>query len=328
MSNSPKEDIPPARRQSTEISLAEIESIGLHTQPKRSSAGRLLSLLFLVGIAGIGVWQWKNLSPYVMPPVNGAANSAKTAATKGKDAVANAVTSFQPSRAETGLSSTGLPSDTETTAGQSSGDPGPGPSVLTITEAGSESANDKGNNRADNTSANPVASADGKPEELLNHRRYEEAPQESLVYLNDKSNLRLKPDAQTEVTAMIAKAKSEGIKLGIVSGFRTIEDQDYLYFDVKAERGESAKTRAEVSAPPGYSEHHTGYAVDFIDEGQPDTHVEESFETTPAFRWLKKNAAFYNFEMSFPDDPSSPLSYEPWHWRYVGNQESLELFYK
>lgn len=323
MSNSPKEDIPPARRQSTEISLAEIERIGLHTKPKRSGAGRLLSLLFLVGIAGIGVWQWKNLSPYVMPPVNGAANSAKAAATKGKDAVANAVTNLQPSRTETDLLSA-----PETTAGQSTGDPGPGSRVLTITEPGSESATGKGNNRSRNTSANPVASADGGPEELLNHRRYDEAPQDSLVNLNAKSNLKLKPDAQAELTEMIAKAKSEGVKLGIVSGFRTIEDQDYLYFDVKAERGESAKTRAEVSAPPGYSEHHTGYAVDFIDESKPDTHVEKSFETTPAFRWLKKNAAFYNFEMSFPDDPSSPLSYEPWHWRYVGNQESLELFYK
>ena len=328
MSNSPEKDIPPARRQSTEISLAEIESIGLHTKPKRRGAGRLLSLLFLAGIAGIGVWQWKNLSPYVMPPVNGAANSAKAAATKGKDAVANAVTNFQPSRAETEL-----PAAPETSTGQSADAPAAGPRVLTITEPGSESANDKGNNRSSNgrsgdRTTNPSAAADGKPEELLNHRRYDEAPQESLVNLNTKSDLKLQPDAQAELTAMIAKAKAEGIKLGIVSGFRTIEDQDYLYFDVKAERGESAKTRAEVSAPPGYSEHHTGYAVDFIDESKPDTHVEKSFETTPAFRWLKKNAAFYNFEMSFPDDPSSPLSYEPWHWRYVGNQESLELFYK
>lgn len=326
MSNSPKEDIPPARRQSTEISLAEIESIGLHTKPKRRGAGRLLSLLFLAGIAGIGVWQWKNLSPYVMPPVNGAANSAKAAATKGKDAVASAVTNFQPSRAETER-----PTSSETTAGQSSDDPETARRALIITEPGLASSNDKGNNRSTNSrnsTANPIAAADGRPEELLNHRRYDEASQESLVNLNAKSNLRLQPDAQAELTTMIAKAKSEGVKLGIISGFRTLEDQDYLYFDVKAERGDSAKTRAEVSAPPGYSEHHTGYAVDFIDESKPDTHVEKSFETTAAFRWLKKNAAFYNFEMSFPDDPSSPLSYEPWHWRYVGNKESLELFYK
>lgn len=165
------------------------------------------------------------------------------------------------------------------------------------------------------------------PEKLLNHRHYEEVPPEDLVSLNSKSAIKLQPAAQASVNAMIAQAKADGVKLGIISGFRSLEDQNYLFFDVKKERGETSQTRAEVSAPPGYSEHHTGYAVDFIDESQPQTALEESFETTAAYRWLEKNAAFYNFEMSFPDDPSSPVGYEPWHWRYVGDQQSLELFY-
>ncbi len=165
------------------------------------------------------------------------------------------------------------------------------------------------------------------PEQLLNHRHYEEVPPEALVSLNSKSAIKLQPAAQASINAMIAQAKADGVKLGIISGFRSLEDQNYLFFDVKKERGETSQTRAEVSAPPGYSEHHTGYAVDFIDESQPQTELEESFETTPAYRWLQKNAAFYNFEMSFPQDPSSPVGYEPWHWRYVGDQQSLELFY-
>ena len=165
------------------------------------------------------------------------------------------------------------------------------------------------------------------PEKLLNHRHYEEAPLEDLVALNSKSAIKLQPAAQASVSTMIAQAKADGVQLGIISGFRSLEDQNYLFFEVKAERGETSQTRAEMSAPPGYSEHHTGYAVDFIDESQPQTALEESFETTPAYRWLEKNAAFYNFEMSFPKDPSSPVGYEPWHWRYVGDQQSLELFY-
>lgn len=166
------------------------------------------------------------------------------------------------------------------------------------------------------------------PEQLLNHRHYKEAPPEELVPLNSNSPIRLQPATQAAVNAMIAQAKADGVKLGIISGFRSLEDQNYLFFEVKAERGETPRTRAEVSAPPGYSEHHTGYAVDFIDESQPETDIEESFETTAAYRWLEKNAASYSFELSFPKDPSSPVGYEPWHWRYVGDQESLELFYK
>ncbi len=177
-------------------------------------------------------------------------------------------------------------------------------------------------------SDNPVAIGTEDTDELLNHRRYEVANTDSLVALNSNSSIQLRPDAQAAIAEMLAAAKADGVKLGIISGFRTLADQDYLYFDLKAERGESAQTRAEVSAPPGYSEHHTGYAVDFIDESKPDTFLEESFETTAAFAWLEANAAFFNFEMSFPKDNAAKLSYEPWHWRYVGNQESLELFYK
>ena len=52
------------------------------------------------------------------------------------------------------------------------------------------------------------------------------------------------------------------------------------------------------------------------------------FEKTAAFSWLKNNAAKYSFELSFPPDNHQGISYEPWHWRYVGDQESLETFYK
>ena len=167
-----------------------------------------------------------------------------------------------------------------------------------------------------------------QPEQLLNHRRYDIADVRKLVPLSSNSEILLQPDAQASVEAMLADAKAKGVQLDVISGFRTVADQNYLYFDLKAERGESARTRAEVSAPPGYSEHHTGYAVDFIDKSQPATFLEESFENTPAYKWLVANAPFYNFELSFGKDSSAAVAYEPWHWRYVGNRESLELFYK
>jgi len=97
---------------------------------------------------------------------------------------------------------------------------------------------------------------------------------------------------------------------------------------VKAQRRQRTTERAEVSAPPGYSEHHTGYAIDIGDGKAPATHVEESFGKTEAFAWLEENAARYNFELSFAENNAQGISYEPWHWRYVGNQESLEIFYK
>jgi D-alanyl-D-alanine carboxypeptidase len=174
-----------------------------------------------------------------------------------------------------------------------------------------------------------VATIETTPESktLLGHRQYQVADPSKLVALSENNRVKLKPVAAQKVEAMIAKARAEGVKLGVVSGYRTLEDQRHLFFDVKANRGQNASTRAEVSAPPGYSEHHTGYAVDFVDRSAPATDLEVSFETTPAFRWLQANAAHFGFELSFPKD-NPDVSYEPWHWRFTGDQESLETFYQ
>lgn len=164
--------------------------------------------------------------------------------------------------------------------------------------------------------------------DLLGHRPYDLADASSLVAISSNPMVQLKPEVAQKVETMMVQARSAGASLDVISGFRSLEDQQYLFFDLKAERGETAQTRAEVSAPPGYSEHHTGYAVDFIDTAQPATELNASFENTNAFRWLEENAAYYGFEMSFPKDNEQNVTYEPWHWRYVGNQESLELFYQ
>ena len=104
--------------------------------------------------------------------------------------------------------------------------------------------------------------------------------------------------------------------------------QEYLFFEIKRQRNQDTRKRAQVSAPPKYSEHHTGYAIDIGDGQVPATNLSENFEQTPAFRWLESNAAKYSFELSFPRNNPQGISYEPWHWRYVGDAESLKTFYE
>ena len=319
MSNSPHQNVPPnddatsdiplARRQPAEISLDEIEQASTAMQPKaKQRKNRLPAVLILVAsLVGLGAWQW----PWLSPRVEG----VKEAIAAGNFRLGKDTEPINPTDA--------------TPDPQSGNSNDSAPDIATAPTAdGIPTESIAADGSVEPEPVEPAEPAEpAEPDTLLNHRRYEEAPQSELLQLNPNSTLKLRPAAQASVNAMIAKAKSEGVQLGIVSGFRTLEDQDYLYFKVKAERGQSAKTRAEVSAPPGYSEHHTGYAVDLIDESKPDTHVEESFETTPAYQWLEKNAAFFNFEMSFPKDNESAVQYEPWHWRYVGDQNSLETFY-
>jgi D-alanyl-D-alanine carboxypeptidase len=166
------------------------------------------------------------------------------------------------------------------------------------------------------------------PDNLLGHLSYEEAPTEDLMAITPDQKIKLRSAAAEKFLQMQADAQAQGIILFPISAFRSTSDQENIFFNVKEERAEVTTQRAEVSAPPGYSEHHTGYALDIGDGSVPATHLQLSFADTPAFRWLQANAARYSFEISFAENNSQGISYEPWHWRYVGNSDSLETFYR
>jgi zinc D-Ala-D-Ala carboxypeptidase len=161
---------------------------------------------------------------------------------------------------------------------------------------------------------------------LLNHLSYTEAPSDELVSIG--GGYRLRKTAAAKFQAMVSAARSSGVNIATISAFRSVDDQKRLFFGVGAERGQQPTKRAEVSAPPKYSEHHTGYAVDIGDSSVSSANLNQSFDATPAYKWLKANAATYSFELSFPKDNMQKVSYEPWHWRFVGDINSLETFYK
>jgi D-alanyl-D-alanine carboxypeptidase len=164
-------------------------------------------------------------------------------------------------------------------------------------------------------------SADGR---LLGHFPYPEAAAADLVSLGP--DLLLRSEAAEAFRTMRRAAAADGVDLRLLSGFRSLDLQKRLFFDVMAERRQSSRDRARVSAPPGFSEHSTGYAVDLGDGRRPATNLSPSFDTTPAYRWLAANAARHHFLMSFPKDNAQGVSYEPWHWRYEGSTDALRLF--
>jgi D-alanyl-D-alanine carboxypeptidase len=168
---------------------------------------------------------------------------------------------------------------------------------------------------------NARLSSDGR---LLGHLPYPEAPASSLAKV--APDLQLRTEAAENLLAMQRAAAANGIDLTVISAFRSIELQRHLFFDVGAERNQSPQARAKVSAPPGFSEHSTGYAVDLGDGHRPETNLASSFETSAAFAWLEANGARFHFQLSFPKQNNQGVSYEPWHWRYVGSTEALQQF--
>ncbi|MDA9745986.1 D-alanyl-D-alanine carboxypeptidase family protein [Prochlorococcus sp. AH-736-K20] len=160
---------------------------------------------------------------------------------------------------------------------------------------------------------------------ILGHLPYNETPKEKLVLI--EPNIEVHIDMRDSLLKMREEAKKDGVYLVFLSGYRSVNLQNDIFYSLKSIRNQDAAERARVSAPPGYSEHSTGFAIDIGDATQRETDFETDFENTDAFRWLIKNAAKFHFKLSFKKD-NKYIDYEPWHWRYEGSIEALKVFEK
>ena len=135
---------------------------------------------------------------------------------------------------------------------------------------------------------------------------------------------------------MLHDAEQDGCKLYLVSGYRSIGRQRAL-FQIKTEElmqqglaaQQAEQEAARWVARPGTSEHNLGLAADIVSADWYTTHndLTEDFEQTPAFAWLKANCAEYGFILRYPKEKEAVtgISYEPWHYRYVGQEAAKEI---
>ncbi len=179
--------------------------------------------------------------------------------------------------------------------------------------------------------APPTTIARASIPSYFGHLPYAEAAPDQLVSIGkfERENYVREETLDLEAAAafqvMVDAARSQGVQLMGISGFRNIPDQRAL-FDKQIERRGSAAAAAQLSAPPGHSEHHTGYALDITDASRTDVDLKVAFEETAAYQWLVANAQQYQFEQSFPRNNPQGVSYEPWHWRFVGSARSAQVF--
>jgi len=121
----------------------------------------------------------------------------------------------------------------------------------------------------------------------------------------------LAPHAAERWSELRAEAHQDGIVLLLVSAFRSLEHQRQI-FERKISSGESLESILRVNTPPGYSEHHTGRAVDLTTPGcEP---LAEEFETSAAFAWLVRHAHRFAFALTYPRENRFGMAFEPWHW--------------
>lgn len=108
-----------------------------------------------------------------------------------------------------------------------------------------------------------------------------------------------------------AAAARDSITLIPLSGFRSVARQAEI-IRAKLAAGQSLSDILRLVAAPGYSEHHTGGALDI---GSPEnTALDEAFAATPAYHWLVAHASAFGFHLSYPAGNPHGIAYEPWHW--------------
>lgn len=148
---------------------------------------------------------------------------------------------------------------------------------------------------------------------------------ELTVLSNGKSvDARIYPALQ----AMFDTMRQEGVYPYVVSGYRTHEyqqglmDEEVAKYEAEGYSKEDAVTVAQTwVAIPGTSEHQLGLAVDIGADTSKSTNEE-------VYTWLAENAYRFGFILRFPADKTEQtgISFEPWHYRYVGVEAAEEIF--
>jgi D-alanyl-D-alanine carboxypeptidase len=166
----------------------------------------------------------------------------------------------------------------------------------------------------------------------MGHRHYDQAATTHLMVISSYGTAqgtqrfeRLHQEAALALMQLIDAARADGVWIVPVSGFRD-QDRQRQLFEAQIQRRRSVLAAAQSVAPPGYSEHHTGYAVDLADGLARAKDISRRFVDTPAFDWLVSHGQDFGFELSFPPNNAQKIDFEPWHWRYTGSAHAQRLF--
>ncbi|MCC5903056.1 MAG: M15 family metallopeptidase [Halomonas sp.] len=154
------------------------------------------------------------------------------------------------------------------------------------------------------------------------HLRYQEVSTKKLVCLND--GIWIHKNAAYAFIEMSNAMHRDGVVPVIIkNGYRSYADQVEKFDQYRVRKNFGmVKTLARV-ALPGYSEHHTGFAIDIR---LPRSHSGKRLSRSSSYKWLKKHAHTYGFYESYKKDNIFGVVFEPWHWCFNGCSESRSLF--
>ena len=135
----------------------------------------------------------------------------------------------------------------------------------------------------------------------------------------------LTSETQNAFNKMNADASAIGFNLYIGSGYRSYNDQKYIYNNYVAADGQA--NADTYSARAGHSEHQTGLAFDVCDRNVGAC-ITSGFDNTTQAKWISENCYKYGLIIRYPQGKTNETGYmyESWHLRYVGTDLATKLY--
>ncbi|MFK7865750.1 MAG: M15 family metallopeptidase [Pseudohongiellaceae bacterium] len=166
----------------------------------------------------------------------------------------------------------------------------------------------------------------GIPEDFMDSCNMAYCPEPETLVATERDfydrEQKLTPHSFRAWRRMKEAAAADEVPIFLISAYRSIQYQYELILK-KLDSGASIRDVLAVNAAPGFSEHHTGRAVDIGTLSCPA--LVEEFDKTLAFQWLRENAKRFGFNLSYPRGNSFGIIYEPWHWCFQEDSGSFDL---
>lgn len=181
---------------------------------------------------------------------------------------------------------------------------------------------------AQQASNNLVASSDlhrdpTKPDVVVNKKNpllpLSYTPSTVAVSCAGNGSITVQVQVKDDLTALCTAAEAAGVPLSASSAYRSYSYQVTVYNRWVAQSGQAQADT--FSARPGYSEHQTGFAIDF---SVPGGATLNNFTGTAQQQWLAAHAVEYGFIQRYTDANSAETGYvaESWHYRYIGRENA------
>ncbi len=142
-----------------------------------------------------------------------------------------------------------------------------------------------------------------------------ELKQIPTAFTYNQTKLYLEKNACDAFVRMAEQAIEADVHLLVHSGYRSVRYQRVI-FNKLMKQGRTWEDLVRYVAPPGYSEHMLGRAVDLYPSNW-------KFAETNEFQWLQENGSRFGFFETYPEKNDAGFPWESWHWNYVGNSEDI-----